>query len=61
MIANIPAPTLKNACWTDLNATTFKTRGLTYISDKIKEPSATSIFKLIAIDVSKSIRYYPSN
>jgi hypothetical protein len=45
------APTLPPEYWQDINASTFKVRGPTYIKDSIKAVSKPALFKLIAIDL----------
>ena len=52
-MGTIPPPILSPEYWSDVDASTFRIRGNTYNLDKVKAPSAPSIFKLIAIDVSK--------
>ena len=52
-MGTIPPPILSPEYWSDVDASTFRIRGNTYNLDKVKAPSAPSIFKLIAIDVNK--------
>ena len=60
-MGTIPPPILSTEYWSDIDASSFRIRGRTYNQDKVKAASAPSIFKLIAIDVSISNRYYCHN
>ena len=50
-IGTIPLPTCQKQFWADLDPSTFRVRGRTYNTDKVKEPSAPSTFKLICVDL----------
>jgi nitrate reductase NapE component len=50
-MGTVPPPVLSSEYYTDIDASTFRIRGLTYNDDKVKAASAPSMFKLIAIDV----------
>lgn len=50
-MATIPPPVLSPSMWTEPDASTFRVRGETYNTDKVKKNSAPSLFKLIAIDL----------
>mmetsp|Transcript_20104 Transcript_20104/g.19407 ORF Transcript_20104/g.19407 Transcript_20104/m.19407 type:complete len:727 (+) Transcript_20104:190-2370(+) len=50
-MGTVPPPILSPEYYTDINASTFRIRGLTYNDDKVKAASAQSMFKLIAIDI----------
>lgn len=50
-ISTIPLPACQQQFWGPLDPTTFRIRGRTYNSDKVKEPSAASTFKLICVDL----------
>lgn len=50
-IGTFPAPTCPTSMWADVDPSSFRIRGRTYNSDKMKEPSAPSIFKLICVDM----------
>ena len=54
----IPPPILPKEYWADLDASTFRIRSRTYIEDKVKIPSEASVFRLIAVDVSKPLFYH---
>jgi len=49
-IGSIPPPVLMPSMWTEPDASSFRIRGETYNADKVKKPSAPSLFKLVAID-----------
>ena len=55
----IPPPILPKEYWADLDASTFRIRSRNYIEDKIKIESEASAFRLIAVDVSKSLICHP--
>ena len=50
-IGTIPPPILPREYWSDIDASSFKVRGKTYNQDRNKIASASSLFKLVAIDV----------
>jgi hypothetical protein len=63
-MGTVPASILSAEYWSDIDASSFRIRGRTYNQDKVKAASAPSIFKLIAIDVSRqlmlsSFRFHP--
>lgn len=66
-IATIPPPVLAPHMWTESDASTFRVRGGTYNADKVKVPSAPSLFKLVAIDLfevpeaTRNISAHPRN
>ena len=49
-MATIPPPILSPTMWAESEAASFKVRGQTYNTDKVKVSSAPSLFKLLAID-----------
>lgn len=49
-VANTPPPILPSHMWTEPDAASFKVRGKTYCTDKVKASSAPSLFKLACID-----------
>lgn len=50
-ISTIPMPACQQHFWGPIDPTTFRIRSKTYNADKVKEPSAPSVFKLICIDL----------
>lgn len=50
-IGTIPAPVLPPSMYTESDPTAFRVRGASYNADKMKVPSAKSLFKLVAIDI----------
>jgi len=50
-IATIPPPILSPTMWKDSDASTFKVRGASYMTDKVKANSAPCMFKFIGIDL----------
>jgi hypothetical protein len=50
-IGTVPAPVLPPSMYTESDPTAFRVRGGTYNTDKLKVPSAKSLFKLVAIDI----------
>ena len=50
-IATIPPPILSPTMWKDSDASTFKVRGGSYMTDKVKANSASCMFKFIGIDL----------
>lgn len=66
-VATIPQPLLSPTMWKDSDAATFKVRGASYMSDKVKANSAASVFKFIGIDLYetdgayKNISSHPKN
>jgi hypothetical protein len=49
-MASIPPPILAPSMWMESDASTFRVRGETYNSNKVKTPSAPALFKLLCID-----------
>jgi hypothetical protein len=53
--------------WANADASTFRVRGASYNQDKVKVPSAPSLFKLLAIDLfevpeaTRNIASHPNN
>lgn len=66
-MASIPAPVLDRKYWMDSDASTFKVRSATYLTDKEKCRSAPALFKFIGIDLFETngarhnIASHPSN
>jgi Protein ENHANCED DISEASE RESISTANCE 2, C-terminal len=52
MLGTVPPSILSSEYWNNIDATTFRIRGKSYIADRVKVASAPAVFKLIAIDVS---------
>ncbi len=49
-IATIPPPVLPTTMWCESDASTFRVRGQTYNTNKVKIASASALFQLICID-----------
>ena len=66
-MATIPPPLLSPEVWADIDASTFRIRSKTYNVDKVKAPSAPSLFKLLAVDMfetpdaTQNISAHPRN
>lgn len=50
-VGTIPAPTCQQCFWKPVDPSTFRVRGRTYNSDKVKEQSAANVFNLICVDL----------
>lgn len=50
-LSTTPAPTLSRSAWTTADASSFKLRGRSYLVDKVKAPSAPTLFPLLAVDL----------
>jgi hypothetical protein len=50
-IGTIPAPTCPANMWADVDPSTFRVRGRSYNTDKVKEASGPNVFKLICVDM----------
>lgn len=50
-VANTPPSTLSTSIWREPLASSFRVRGATYLTDKVKVTSAPYLFQLVAVDL----------
>ena len=59
-ICNTPAP-IDPKGWSSMPGSTFAVRGGTYMTDNVKQASASSLFRLLAVDIVRATSQLPQN
>jgi len=59
-ICNTPAP-IDPVGWSSMPGSTFAVRGGTYMTDNVKQASAPSLFRLLAVDILRATSQLPQN